>query len=379
MFFIRVSIFCFFPLLTFCKSTSQLGANKNNSTTPIEIPNIQIAPGASPLPIAVTKDANGNEQYTFQGNNRHPKFTIDDKGFYFTSALRASHRDSQIYSFSFSKAQETRLSFNDGISTHPTPDLTRPVIYFSSTTDEQKEFPQKIYPKEYQFLKQNFWDFEDSQIYLNSELYYIELNEKVHAPTRLTHRFGFEGFPNQAEDSLLQWVQKSRDEFIIFQLDMRHRQSPLKQIFKQKNPIWEPQWNEKSHHWAWISWVPTTSVTQNQIYLYETGANKTPEALTLPPGVYHDLTWVKGQNLLLVSALLTGDKDFNIYQYDVAQKCLRSYLKNTGDDIDISINQAQTEVLYAHRTEKDKNSHFQIMKKSFQLSTSPCITAVSSL
>ncbi len=325
------------------------------------------------LSSTVSEKIEGSTQLTFSGNNRFPNSNSQFNKVLFASSSRLVHKNFQIYELNLNNNTEDRITYNDGVNLDPKYSPDEKVIYFQSTSDEQKDFPEKLFTSEYNFTPQKFWNFENSNLFLNSEIYYYLISDKITPPQRLTQRLGFDGFVNPVDMINSSWISKSKDQFIITSNNLKTKKSIP--FFTQTMPIWKPQWVEHSKQWFWISWTTKNPIpTLFNFDLSKKGTS--PINLNLPQGNYHDFFVLN--NLMIISAKLANDVDYEIYIYQFESKCLFKYFSHKGDEVDGHLNFSdklnRMNILFSSRKDSDINTPFQIYKAEYaQPQTPTCL------
>jgi Tol biopolymer transport system component len=213
---------------------------------------------------------------------------------------------------------------------------------------------------------------------MNLEIYSLTLTDKKSIPSRLTEHPGYDANPQPLKNKDFFWIQKNENDFKLLKWISKTKKTV--EIIKQAQPIWKATWNNSLMTWAWISWGEesprkTKIYTLNGDLKNTTEKSEKPKVLSLPDGIYHDVSWIPHENRLLLSAQLKGSKDFDIYLFDLKEQCLRPLVLNPGDDIEPSINSRNSFVVYSHKPSEINGNHFQLYKKNLNLNQEPCITA----
>lgn len=357
-----ICLLCFFHFLVSCKSA-------NNVKTNVESV-IVVTPVSSPLPqLEKITDA---EQLTFTGDNRYSSIADDNTKILFASRLRTQHKEFQIYELNLTQGKEDRLTFNDGSTIDPIYADGKSQIYFASSTDEVKELHIKLKLQNNFTLPFSFYDPANTN--MNLELYSLSLTDKKNIPTRLTEHSGYDANPQHLDIGDYAWVQKNQQDFKLFKFTVKNKKAI--EIFQQPEPIWKANWNHSLFLWTWISWSLDGKTAFTKVFILKDKSSK-PEPLPLPEGIYHDATWVPNENRLIISAQLKNTKDFDIYQFDIQEQCLRTWINNPGDDIEPTINKKNSFLIFSHRPPGNNGSHFQLYKKNLNLPQGPCINSVN--
>jgi hypothetical protein len=348
-----------------------LGCKSGNTVKPNPDATLVVTPLSSPTPQV--ENLVDTEQLTFTGDNRFASVSDDNTKILFASRLRSQHREFQIYELSLIQNKEDRLTFNDGSSIEPIYADSKSRIYFASSTDEVKEFQSKADALNNFLLPFNFYDPSSTNMKL--EIYSLNLTDKKNIPYRLTEQAGYDSNPQYLNQDDHAWVQKDQKNFNLTKWSAKNKKTI--EIHHQPDPIWKVSWNNSLLQWVWISWKSENPSLGTQVYIYKE-KSKTPEALVLPEGIYHDVSWLPNENRIILSAQLKNSKDFDIYLFDLQEQCLKPLIANPGDDIEPSINKKSSFVVFSHRPPITNNGNlFQLYKKSLSIIQEPCIKAVN--
>lgn len=346
------------PLFTSCTGGSTIKANIDSTAI--------ITPTTSPLPLV--EKLTDMEQLTFTGDNRFASISDDNTKIVFASRLRIQHKKFQIYQLSLTQNQEERLTFNDGSAIDPIYADSKLKIYFASSTDEIKDFQDSSTILNYFDIP--FTIYDSANRTMNLEIYSLSLADKTNIPLRLTEHPGYDANPQQMSDGSYLWVQKHKKDFLLFKSKVKSKKEI--ELFKQTDPIWKASWNNSLSLWAWISWSIDNPIQETKIFTFKENSKK-PESLLLPEGIYHDVSWVADQSLLMFSVKLKNSKDFDIYLYDLSKQCLTPLVLNPGDDIEPTINKKNSFLVFSHRPPTNNGNYFQLYKKNLTSVQETCI------
>jgi hypothetical protein len=357
----KINCFLFLTFFfTGCKSATTVKTNVDSI--------IVVTPVSSPLPLL--EKLTDAEQLTFTGDNRFSSIADDNTKILFASRSRTQHKEFQIYELNLTQGKEDRLTFNEGSTIDPIYADGKSQIYFASSTDEVKELHLKLKLQNIFSLPFSFYDPAN----MNLELYSLSLTDKKNIPTRLTEHSGYDANPQQLDIGDYAWVQKNQRDFKLFKFTAKNKKAI--EIFQQPDPIWKASWNHSLSQWIWISWSLDGKTQFTKVFVLKDKSPK-PELLPLPEGIYHDATWIPNENRLIISAQLKNTKDFDIYQFDLQEQCLRALITNPGDDIEPTINKKNSFLVFSHKPPGDNGNHFQLYKKNLNPPQEPCIKAMN--
>ncbi len=132
--------------------------------------------------VGLREDPQFGTQVTWVGQNEYPIRLEGSDLIYFLSRGRSLHNNSQIYSFDLKTQKEKRLQFSDGETIQVLP-VQEKTFLFVSTTDEDKESPRSLYPRNPEGGP------EDKRLF--TEVYLTQA--KNIPPQRMTFHQGFDG------------------------------------------------------------------------------------------------------------------------------------------------------------------------------------------
>lgn len=343
-----------------CKSgtSAKPGVESATLVTPISTPAPQV------------EQLKNTDQLTFTGDNHYAQISEDNTKVLYASRLRTPHREFQIYEISLAINKEDRLTFNDGTAIKPVYGNDKAQVYFASSTDESKELNKKT--EAVNLFTPPFAFYDPSNFFNGLEIYFLSLEDRKNIPERLTDHQGYDNDPQQIDNNQLSWIQYEQQNFKLQKWIVKNKKTQT--LFQQTEPIWSPSWNNHLKEWVWISW--TLNTVQTFVYKFKDNSTK-PELLTLPEGLYHDVSWAANERQLILSARLQNKADFDIYIYDFQEKCLKPIISSSGDDIEPTINKKNSFIVFSHRSSANNGNHFQLYKKSLSQAQEPCISAAN--
>jgi Tol biopolymer transport system component len=253
-------------------------------------------------------------QLTQQGENSSPFISPDGKKVVYVSQKRTAHAQGQIYVYDLDTLKERRVTFQDGECRDPIFLKDSKRIVYASTTDELKENPLILRPK------------DEKSAYPFTDLYVSDLSGSD--IERLTHQEGFDGYP---------WPRWDRPQSIIFsrlvdgqlasfQLNLESKQTvPL--LAKKDISVESMQLSPDKKQWTWIERAKS-GATQILTGPFILASNK-QMPVPLPAGEYKEVQWMSAQKLLLTARIYK--KNFQFYTYDLESKCLQSLFDSNTD------------------------------------------------
>ncbi len=253
-------------------------------------------------------------QLTQQGSNDSPFLSANGKKVVFVGRNRPGHTQGQIYIYDLDTLKERRVTYQDGDCRDPIFLQDSKQIVYASTTDELKERPLLLRPK------------DSVSSYPYTELYLSD--ESGSNINRLTFEDGFDGrpWPRWDRPQSLTFSRVQNGHVASFQLNMESRQS-IPVLAKKDISIESLQLSPDKKQWAWIQRADTgATLVWTGPYLL-TPAKQA--ALTLPAGDYKDVQWMAAHSLLLTAKSLK--KNYQFYTYDLETRCLQNLFESNTD------------------------------------------------
>ena len=273
------------------------------------------------------------KQLTWVGVNTSPSFASDGEQIVFTSSMRKSHKDGQIYTMGKNQESEKRLTFNKGRSDFPLihPEKNQTYFYVSDTNN-RKNMDQLIlkYKRKFNLSKKE----KKEQTSLSKELglmdiYSSELNgQKVKRHTFNKRFTGFLSFhPN---GNSLVFSQQKKGSIHLYHFSL---------LSKKKTPLTKGSLHiDPSHSFDGekIAWVELNSQNkQSEILIRHLKSGKT-RTLQLPAGLYRHPRWTKDNQSLLFSAQFKNENK-QLYSFHLRTLCLQRLRKDLGQSYDIAV------------------------------------------
>jgi Tol biopolymer transport system component len=253
-------------------------------------------------------------QLTQSGSNDSPFLSANGKKVIYVSRSRPGHAHGQIYIYDLDTLKERRVTYQDGECRDPIFLLDSKRLIYASTTDELKEKPLLLRPKETPAT------LPFTELYLS--------DESGSDIDRLTDVDGFDGFA---------WPRWDRPQSIIFsrqqagflaayQMNLETKQSiPL--LSKKDVSIESLQLSPDKKQWAWIE---RTAGGASQVWMapFNLGGSK-QLPLALPPGDYKEVQWMSPHRLLLTAKMVK--RFFQFYSYNLEASCLQTLFDSNSD------------------------------------------------
>ena len=266
------------------------------------------------------------KRITLQGKNRQPVF-ISNTGFVYVSKSRKFHKDPQLYFKDLKKGKEKRITHQRGQLANGVFIDKSGKIFFTSTTDEEKETPYilKKYLERFPSSVKNdaFFqvDFSPQEIY-QSQLDGSDVN-------RLTHFSGYDGFPTYlAKKDRLYFSRWQRGQLSFFAKSLSKDLAPWK-VTKTAGHDLGLQLSPKENQFIWFRFSP--DFKSSQVLL--SGLNfKNPHYLTLETGVNWSPTWHPNGKSVIYSARADNMRDFDLFEVSVDGECKRQITSYSGDE-----------------------------------------------
>jgi Tol biopolymer transport system component len=253
-------------------------------------------------------------QLTQSGSNDSPFLSANGKKVVYVSRNRPGHAHGQIYIYDLNTLKERRVTYQDGECRDPIYLSDSKRLIYASTTDELKEKPLLLRPKE-----------------ATATLPYTELylsDESGSDIDRLTDADGFDGLP---------WPRWDRPQSILFsrqqngvlstyQMNLESKQS-IPVLSKKDISIESLQLSPDKKQWIWIERA-AGGASRVMIAPFNMAANK-QAPLALPPGDYKEVQWMNPHRLLLTAKMVK--RFFQFYSYDLSANCLQTLFESNSD------------------------------------------------
>ncbi len=293
------------------------------------------------------------------GDNNHPHFNSDGTHILFDSQNRPTHQQSQIYEFVLASMTARRVTFQDGNATHPSYLPSGEGFIYASNTDELKEDPQflsQIMEHYKSDLKPKTNPHPAVRELPTQEIYMSHMDGSF--IRRLTNSPGFDGRPN-VHPHKMQVVFTSDRGGKLELFELRGVRFYLSKLSHGAAPVDEAQFSWDGKQLAWIEY--TNDFKSSKIYIgSETAAQGLP--IELPPALYHDVSWSPDGHSLIFSANLSDAKNPEIYNYDLATKCLRRLTYDEGVDSSPAFSPDGKQLVFA----SNRSGSFQLYMMEFK-------------
>ncbi len=270
----------------------------------------------------------------------------------YSSRKRPGHPQSQIYIYDLETLKERRVTYQDGDCRDPIILKDLKHLVYASTTDELKESPLLLRPK------------DASSVYPFTDLYQSDFSGSD--IDRLTQNAGFDGLPVQRIDrpQSITFSRAHDGKLAAYQLNLESKQSVLV-LAKKDISIESLQVSPDKKQWAWIE---RTSDGKSQVFTgpYSLAASK-HVPVELPAGEYKDVQWISPQKILMTAK--TIKKYFQFYTYDFEKKCLQSLFDSNTDLSSPRLIAEKQSLIFA----SSQSGSSQIYYKTLPPPTEPCL------
>jgi len=264
-------------------------------------------------------------QLTKGGQNRQP-LVHKDQGFFYISRNRLDHKDPQIYYKNFQTGAEKRITHQRGHIIGGIWMQDDKLVYASST-DEEKETP---------LLLRKFFDRVPAEI---DTQFFFHLNLKpteIYSSTfrgldivRLSNHMGMDAFPAYHPKKKTLYFSRFDDQQINIYSQRTGSTLKPKRALKTYGHDLGLKLSPKEDQFVWYRFSPDFKTSQ----LMLSGVNlKSPKYLTLDSGIHWTPSWHPNQKSILYSAKKRNDKNYNIYEIDIATECERKITREEGDE-----------------------------------------------
>ncbi len=263
---------------------------------------------------------------TKQGKNRQPVF-VSDNSFIFVSEGRRFQKDPQLFFYDLEQGKEKRITHQRGqLSNGFYLDETGHIFY-TSTTDEEKETPYALksvmdrYPASVK--NDSFFQVE----FAPQEVYQSRIDGTE--VQRITEYSGFDGFPAYyPKKKQLYFSRWENGKISIYAQSMQGKLAPWKVSKTSGHDIGlkiSPEGNE----FVWSRFSPDFKSSQ---ILSASADLRNPSYVTLESGVNWAPTWHPNGKSILYSARTSGMRDYDLFEVSANGDCKRQITGYAGDE-----------------------------------------------
>jgi Tol biopolymer transport system component len=263
---------------------------------------------------------------TNKGSNRQPLF-ISDSGIVFVSEGRKAHKGPQLYFRDLQEGKEKQITHQVGHLENGFYVDQTGQLFFSSSTDEEKETPFVLKKQLGRFpasvKNDSFFqvDFGPQEIY-RSRIDGTEVE-------RLTQHPGYDGFPayHPAKNQLYfsRWQQ---GQMVIFAQSLDKNLAPWR-LSKTSGHDLGIKVSPDSKQSVWSRFSPDFKSSQ----ILVAGPDlKGPNYVTLETGVNWSPTWHPNGRSVIFSARNLGMRDYDLFEVAINGQCRRQITGYAGDE-----------------------------------------------
>lgn len=272
-------------------------------------------------------DLQNSTSITHQGSNSQALF-VDDHSILFVSWGRKHHKDPQIYFKDLTTGKEKRITYQRGNILNGVWLSKDHKIIYSSTTDEDKEFPLALKDQIPRFPSSVDSHFFFHINFAPSEIYQSPIDGD--SIERLTHHEGFDGFPAFLEkQNKLYFSRYSDGKIQIFSKDLKNKKKKARSVARTHGHDLGLKVAPGQKKWAWYRFSPDFKSSQ----IMTSGIDfKQPQFVTLDSGIHWSPTWHPNGKSLIFSAKRAPASHYDLYEVEVASGCERKLTSLAGDE-----------------------------------------------
>ncbi len=263
---------------------------------------------------------------TTVGTNRQPLF-IDNDQFVFVSSGRKNHKSPQLYIKKVSDAFEKRITHQSGQISSGHFIINDQTLIYSSSTDEDKEYPLALKETIDRFpssVKSDYFihaDFSPQEIYQSS----IDGIDII----RLTDNMGFDGFPvYNPSTRLLYFSSFNKGQISLYSKPLSETQGAVR-LLKTNGHDWGLQLSQKNKKFTWSRFSPDFKSSQILIAGLDF---RNPQFVTLESGIQWSPVWHPNGETIIYSAKAKNRSDFDLFEIKVDGECQRQITSYEGDE-----------------------------------------------
>ncbi|MEM7646997.1 MAG: hypothetical protein AAF203_08815 [Pseudomonadota bacterium] len=277
---------------------------------------------------------------TKQGKNRQPVY-ISNSGFIYVSKGRSQHNDPQLYFKDIKQGKEKRITHQKGQLANGFYVNDAGQIFFTSTTDEEKETPYtlKKYLSRFPSAVKNdaFFqvDFSPQEVY-QAQVDGSEIK-------RLTQYSGYDGFPAYLKNKdRLYFSRWSDGKISLYAKSLKRNLAPWK-VTKTAGHDLGLQLSPKQNQFVWFRFSP--DFKGSQILLSDLDFKNTTY-LTLESGTNWSPSWHPNGRSVLYSAKNIAMNSYDLFEVSTDGKCKRQITSYAGDEFFPSVSPDGQNILF---------------------------------
>ncbi len=263
---------------------------------------------------------------TTRGKNRQPVF-VSDTSFIFVSQSRDTHNEPQLYFRDLEQGKEKRITHQRGQLANGFYQDKSGHIFYSSTTDEEKETPYVLknvinrFPSSVKNDSFFHIDFAPQELY-QSRIDGTEIQ-------RVTEHSGFDGFPAyDPEKKHLYFSRWQNGQISIYAKSLTRSLAPWK-VSKTSGHDIGLKYSPNGNQFVWSRFSPDFRSSQ----IVSAGTDlKDPDYVTLDSGVSWSPTWHPNGKSVIYSARTGRMRDYDLFEVSMDGSCKRQLTGYAGDE-----------------------------------------------
>lgn len=281
-----------------------------------------------------------SKKLTANGSNRQALF-VSDSSILYVSKNRKLHKDPQLYFKDLLSGKEKRITHQRGqlSNGYVVPNEGR--IFYSSTTDEDKESP---------FVLKKYLDRFPSSVN-NESFFHINFHpseiyqSKIDGSDikRLTTYSGFDGFPYyiEAKDKLF-FTRWQNGQLSLYSQSLK-KTTPARKLMKTKGHDMGLVASPDQKSFVWYRFSPDFKSSQ---ILLSNSSFKNPNYLTLESGINWSPTWHPKGKSIIFSSKQANKQGYDLFEVSVDGKCQRQLTSFAGDEFLPSISPRGDKIIF---------------------------------
>lgn len=266
------------------------------------------------------------KQVTQEGRNRHPLF-VSNQNIIYISRARKAHSDPQIYFKNLLTGKEKQITHQRGDLINGIVAHERNTIFFSSTTDEDKETPLVLRQYLDRFPASVKNDHFFHLTFRPQEIYSSHINGSN--IKRLTHHSGFDGFPfYNAKEKQIYFSRWKDGQLNFYAQSTAKKLAPWKLLTTAGHDL-GLKLSPKKDQFVWFRFSPDFQTSQLLISNLDF---KEPHFATLNSGINWSPVWHPNGRSIIFSARNDQMTSFDLFEVSVDGNCQRQISSYPGDE-----------------------------------------------